>query len=93
MSETRRQQLARALKDAPASLYDLADVFNLKLKTAEAEVQHAARSSAPARLRVEQPAECLACGFVFRERRRLTAPSRCPRCRSESTTAPLLRIR
>ena len=31
----------------------------------------------------EAPAECLACGFAFRKRDRLTTPGRCPRCRAE----------
>jgi predicted Zn-ribbon and HTH transcriptional regulator len=31
-----------------------------------------------------EPARCQQCGFVFRERRRLTCPSRCPTCRSEA---------
>jgi hypothetical protein len=37
---------------------------------------------------VLEPSECQDCGFVFRDRRRLTQPSRCPRCRSEATTPP-----
>ena len=41
------------------------------------------------RLAVE-PARCLSCGFVFRERaaRHLHAPGRCPRCRSERIADP-----
>ncbi|MGH7258317.1 MAG: transcriptional regulator [Nitrospiraceae bacterium] len=35
-----------------------------------------------------EPSTCQSCGFVFRDRTRLTRPSRCPRCRSESISAP-----
>ena len=35
-----------------------------------------------------EPSVCPDCGFTFRERRKLTRPSRCPRCRGEGITAP-----
>jgi aminoglycoside N3'-acetyltransferase/predicted Zn-ribbon and HTH transcriptional regulator len=35
-----------------------------------------------------QPAYCLACGFEFESRQRLTKPSRCPSCRSERIAPP-----
>ncbi len=89
---TERQRLAAALREDPMTLREVAARFRWKLKEAAREVEHAARSSRPARLRVEEPARCLDCGYVFRERRRLTAPSRCPRCRSEGTTEPVFGI-
>ena len=33
---------------------------------------------------VVSPAVCRRCGFEFKERRRLTRPSRCPKCKGES---------
>jgi len=39
------------------------------------------------------PAECLACGFVFRERQRLTRPGACPECRATRIEPPAFRIR
>jgi hypothetical protein len=39
------------------------------------------------------PAECLACGFVFKERKRLTRPGSCPECRSTRIEPPAFRIR
>jgi hypothetical protein len=39
------------------------------------------------------PAECLACGFVFRERKRLSRPGSCPECRSTRIDPPAFRIR
>ncbi|MFY4727752.1 sigma 54-interacting transcriptional regulator, partial [Nitrospira sp. BLG_2] len=35
-----------------------------------------------------EPSICLDCGFMFRDRKRLTRPSRCPHCRSEGISAP-----
>ena len=73
---------------------DMVGAFvGLGFRDAAEEVEHAARSiHGPARLRVTEPARCLDCGHTFRERERLTAPSRCPTCRSEATTPPRFQI-
>lgn len=41
---------------------------------------------------VIKSAECLACGFVFKDRHRLTAPGTCPKCQSERIAPPAFRI-
>jgi len=38
------------------------------------------------------PAECLACGFVFKDRHRFTAPGSCPKCKSERIAPPAFHI-
>jgi predicted Zn-ribbon and HTH transcriptional regulator len=37
------------------------------------------------------PAECLACGFIFRERKRFTRPGACPECRATRIDPPAFR--
>jgi transcriptional regulator len=39
------------------------------------------------------PSECLACGYVFGDRKRLTRPGSCPECRSTRIDPPAFRIR
>jgi hypothetical protein len=39
------------------------------------------------------PAECLSCGFVFRDRKRLTRPGSCPECRATRIDPPAFRVR
>jgi len=39
------------------------------------------------------PAECLACGFIFRDRKRLTRPGSCPECRSTRIDPPAFRVK
>ncbi len=39
------------------------------------------------------PAECVACGFVFHKRDRLTKPGKCPVCRSGHISEPLFTTR
>jgi predicted Zn-ribbon and HTH transcriptional regulator len=41
---------------------------------------------------VVEPASCLACGFVFRSRQRLSTPGSCPSCRSERIAPATFRI-
>jgi len=38
------------------------------------------------------PAECRECGFVFRKRDRLKAPSRCPVCKGKAISDPSFRV-
>jgi predicted Zn-ribbon and HTH transcriptional regulator len=38
------------------------------------------------------PAECLACGFIFRDRKRFTRPGTCPQCRATRIDPPAFRI-
>ena len=38
-------------------------------------------------------AECLACGYVFEDRKRLTRPGSCPECRATRIEPPAFRIR
>jgi len=41
---------------------------------------------------VLEPCRCLSCGFAFKDRRRLTPASRCPRCKSSQIQDPVYRI-
>jgi len=38
------------------------------------------------------PAHCMECGYVFEDRKRVTKPGRCPRCRGEHIEDPRYRI-
>ena len=92
VSGTRRQQMLALLRLEPLTLRDLATEFRMPIKLTAHELEHVARSAAPDRLIVERPSRCLRCDYEFRNRRRLTTPSRCPQWRSEKTTEPVFRI-
>jgi len=85
--QTRRQQLVQRLTQGPATVKGLAAELKLQVSSVVEEMEHVRRSLRDRRL-VLDPARCLSCGRVFRKRERLTAPSRCPDCRSENTTEP-----
>jgi predicted Zn-ribbon and HTH transcriptional regulator len=38
------------------------------------------------------PANCLACGYVFEDRKRFTRPGRCPLCKKSHIQSPRFRI-
>jgi len=81
---TIRSSLREALRAGPIGTHELSARIGISEKDVAAHLEHVARSlrSSGERLHVE-PARCLACGFIFRERTRLSRPSRCPVCRSQ----------
>ncbi len=97
--ETVRQRIVQLLTGTERSFEELRRELGLPARRVEDELQHVARSvrrtrGEPRKLAVD-PARCLECGFVFRERAptRFTSPSRCPRCKSERIAEPRLTLR
>jgi transcriptional regulator len=84
--QTPRQYLMHMLTGTVRSAYELARLLAMPEREIEEHLTHILRSLAkdPARRFIMEPARCQQCGFVFRNRRRLTCPSRCPTCRSEA---------
>ena len=90
---TLREELAEALRRAPATARDLSRDVGLREKDVAEHLGHLARSLEGRGERLEvEPATCIACGYAFRDRRRLTRPGACPRCRSTRIDPPLFRI-
>ena len=72
---------------------ELSAAVGISEKDVAEHLAHLERSLKPDGLRLEvTPAECLACGFVFRERTRFTRPGACPKCRSTRIDPPAFRI-
>lgn len=91
---TVRQRMIDLLTGARLSSSQLAQRLGIPERHVEEHLPHIVKSLARDRMRrfILEPATCLACGFVFRERRKLTRPSRCPACRREQIAAPLYGI-
>ena len=90
---TIRQALADTLRQGEHTAHELSRLVGVPEKTVADHLAHLARSL-PAhgeRLSVTAPA-CLACGYAFPERTRLTRPSRCPQCRGTHLAEPVFRI-
>src|SRR4051794_29235688 len=87
---TPRQRIIDLLTGTRLSSGQLAHLLGIPERQVEDHLSHVVKSLAhdPARRFVLEPSTCPDCGFVFRDRRRLTRPSRCPICRGEGITAP-----
>jgi predicted Zn-ribbon and HTH transcriptional regulator len=87
---TPRQRIIDLITGARLSSRQLAQMLGIAERQVEDHLAHVVKTLARDHSRrfVLEPSTCHDCGFVFRDRTRLTRPSRCPRCRGESITAP-----
>lgn len=88
--QTPRQRMIDLLTGTRLTTHQLAQMLGLPERQVEDHLTHVVKSLArdKARRFILEPSRCQDCDFVFRDRRRLTRPSRCPKCRSEGITAP-----
>jgi transcriptional regulator len=93
-NQTPRQYLMDLLAGSSRSSYELAALLGIPERDIEHHLLHIVKSLARDRTRrfMLEPSTCHDCRYVFRERTRLTRPSRCPRCRSEAISAPRFMI-
>lgn len=85
---TIRQAMRELLQEQPRSALELSRLLSLPEKEIYHHLQHLARAPGGGfRFRLI-PAVCRKCGFTFTKRERLTMPSRCPLCRSQSLQRP-----
>lgn len=91
---THRQKLLVLLGEEPLSARELSAAVGLPEKEIYAHLEHLRKSlhRGPKRLEVTAPV-CRKCGFSFAKRSRLTRPSRCPVCRSETISEALFALR
>jgi transcriptional regulator len=90
---TIRQQIVAMLVKNPMDIVALSKSLGLREKEILAHLPHIVKSVAGRGGRlVVQPAYCEDCGFEFKDRRRLSPPSRCPRCKTARILGPWYRI-
>ncbi|BFU94673.1 MAG: conserved protein of unknown function [Nitrospira sp.] len=89
-NQTLRQQLSLLLTGTFRTARQLAELASISERQVEEHLAHIVKSLARDRSRrfMLRPSACHDCGFTFRDRTRLTRPSRCPRCRSEAISTP-----
>lgn len=90
---TIRQNIISMLEDQAMDLYQLAQSLGLSEKETISHLPHVARSVATHGGRFEvQPAKCRDCSYLYKDRRRLQPPGRCPRCRQSRIDGPWYRV-
>ncbi len=88
--ETVRRRILALLSERPRSAKEISADVRIPEKEVCGHLEHLRMSlRREGRRIVVTPAECFACGFVFRKRERLGKPGRCPVCRGEAVSEPL----
>ncbi|MFO8016033.1 MAG: transcriptional regulator [Candidatus Woesearchaeota archaeon] len=81
---TRRREIIDTLKQSKMSAQDLANEYRTELRWIIDDLKHIRRTIEKEGLSLRsEPAYCRKCGFVFRDRDKVKAPTKCPKCRSE----------
>ena len=90
---TVRHLIMTELEQGPVSARDISGMVGIPEKEVAGHLEHIRQTlHHDGRRLIVHPAECTRCGFVFDKRERLTRPSRCPVCKSESLHAPLFSL-
>lgn len=92
--KTERQRMFDTLtRNELFSLREIKLKFKLTAQEVKDEVEHIFLTAKVQGFRVHiVPAECAACKYIFQDRRKVSAPSRCPKCKSERVLEPLFKL-
>jgi len=82
---TIRQQIAEELRGGFLTAKDISRAVGVTEKDVAGHLAHVEKSLHEGEFVIE-PSRCVECGFVFKKRRRLKTPGKCPVCRSEEIT-------
>lgn len=92
-SQTIRETLRVELLRGPATARELSERVGIPEKDVAGHLAHLEKSSRARGQRfVVEPASCIACGYSFAKRARLTRPGSCPACRSTRIDPPAFRL-
>ncbi|OIN95571.1 MAG: hypothetical protein AUJ48_02895 [Deltaproteobacteria bacterium CG1_02_45_11] len=86
--ETYRQKLAELLKKGSFTLHELSAEIRIPAKEVQHHLEHVQRSTRPPLRFIMEPARCLKCGFLFKDRKKLGSPGRCPKCKGSHVEDP-----
>lgn len=90
---TIRQQMIELLGNAECDARQISRELGIGEKEVYAHLPHVARSVSKQGKKLETvPARCIACGYAFAARQRMTRPGRCPACKSERIAQPRFRV-
>jgi len=89
---THRQRIAELIADGSWTLHELSAEVHISVKEVLQHLVHVQKSVHPPLRFILEPAGCLNCGFIFKDRRRLSAPSKCPKCRDSHIQDPRYHI-
>lgn len=80
--QTIRQQIIELLRDSVMSVREMSQEISLPEKEIYEHLNHIHRSiSVHGGKLIVAPYQCADCGYVFLDRKKLTKPGRCPKCK------------
>jgi hypothetical protein len=81
------------LQERDMTAREISQALGIRERTVYEHLPHVARSAAGRKQKLTVlPFQCLACVYVFKERRRFRKPGRCPRCKNSHLEAPTYRL-
>ena len=90
---TKRQELMDLLSKEELDSKDISRILSIGEKEAFDHLEHISRSLLGGKTRFRiNPNQCLACGFTFKDRKKLTKPGKCPKCRQTRIKPATFRI-
>ncbi len=87
--KTIRQEIIEVLKQQTFSAKGISASVGITEKAVYGHLEHIRKS---VKLNVF-PAECKICGFVFKDRKKLHKPGKCPKCRNSSIEDPYFSVK
>lgn len=79
---TVRQQIIALLEEEDLNALDISQSLSIREKEVYEHLAHIKRSLAAQKKKLLiSPYQCLACGYLFKERSRFNRPGRCPHCK------------
>jgi transcriptional regulator len=94
IDETIRRRMILLLTEREMGARELSQSLGIREKEVYDHLTHMGRSvSAQGKRLLVHPAKCLLCGYVFEDRKRVSPPSRCPRCKRTHIQRPLYAVR
>ncbi len=86
--QTLRQQIIDLLQEQELTAREISQELGIREKEVYEHLGHIGRSASRQGLQlIVRPWCCLGCGYVFIDRKRLTRPGRCPKCKGSHLTA------
>ena len=81
---TRRESIIKLLREHDdITLQELADLTQSAVKTVARDLDSVRKTIKSEGMKIEaRPAKCLACGYIFSGRNRVSDPTKCPECHS-----------
>ncbi len=91
---TIRQKMILALEEKQMTAKELSKELKVSEKDVYTHLSHIQKTIKPQKKKLlVEPFQCLVCDFVFKDRKRLTRPGRCPECKQGHISPATYRIK